>query len=1032
LTARIAGQRPFCLVMIDIDRFKEVNDTHGHQKGDEVIREFTGFLTGSIRGSDLMIRYGGDEFICVMNDTVKKDATMVLNRIAAQCRDRRFADILITLSAGISSFPGDGGSYDEVFSSADRALYDAKRSGRDRISAVGDKKAEIPISLFIDRVPEKEAIRAVMTGGGRRLRVAVIHGLVGVGKTRLSREILTGLKEREIIWSDCILFDKQLAYYVIRELILYRLKRRGPDLFQDLAPVYLIEIGKLVPEVLADVKDMPAVSEVMDRYRLYESVKQVLDMGSREKIIVIDNIQWIDSESIEVLKYVTRALQDSPIAFILIHRTEEMSEMLEDFLAFVSRDFETRDIPLNPFGAADTKEAVRAIIGEEPAADLVDYILKESGGVPLYIEEIVRGLLEQQNLLIEEGNWRFKLPAEHILPGTVSDIALKKYRSLSREAQQVMDIAVILGWFDLPLIRNITNFNEGHVLGLVNEINRLGMIKYGADRYEFSAAVSRNAIYKKYLESPWGVELHRLIGRHLESLNPGRENDLAEDLAFHYHAGREPEKGALYCRIAGDKARTKYANHDAIRFYGWSAELLASDPVQLRSRLDMLMKKAEVLAFIGDTQSALELIESILVEARDINDRDFETTILTQLMSLYVDRAEYDKVLETGDRILKRYEPGSVIPDKARILTQISRAYYRRGNYEPSMIALDEALKLCVESGDEATEALVRLNISNLYHALGDLPKSLMNLERCLEIHTKNRCLEGVARVLTNMSSIHVRLGQIDRALTEVRRAADIFRDVGNRIDEARALNNLGTMYDKLGRGDESLILYERALKNHRDIGNKEGAALVSMNIGSSYILVDEPERALRIFDEAYKSAQEVQSRVLIFLAWLGRAETYLSTRNYDKIEPILDEIIKGAEISQDATVAAFSFLNDFFLTIRDDERFQESIARLAGLVKSSGIPEMTALHHQFLGRHALDHGNYDAAFDELSQGLDIFRSLQDRPNIALSYYYLARTERARGNETAYRDYFAKAKLEFTEMNAKRWLNFITRAESPC
>ena len=1031
MTARVAGHRPFCLVMIDIDRFKEVNDTHGHQKGDEVIREFAGFLTSSIRGSDLMIRYGGDEFICIMNDAVKKDATMVLNRIAAQCRDRRFADIPVTLSAGIASFPGDGGSYDEVFASADRALYDAKRSGRDRISAVGDKKAEIPISMFIDRTQEREAIRAVMSSGGRRLRIAVIHGLVGVGKTRLSREILTGLKEREIIWSDCILFDKQLAYYVIRELILYRLKRWGPDLFQNLAPVYLLEIGKLVPEVLANMKDMPAASDVMDRYRLYESVRQILDMGSREKIIVIDNIQWIDSESIEVLKYTTRALQDSPITFIFIHRAEEISDMLEDFLAFVSRDFETRDIPLRPFSATDTKEAVRAIIGEEPAADLVDYILKESGGVPLYIEEIVRGLLERQNLRIEAGSWRFILPSEDILPGTVSDIALKKYRSLSHEAQQVMDIAVILGWFDLPLIRNITNFNEGHVLGLINEINRLGMIKYGTDRYEFSAAVSRNAIYKKYLEGPRGIELHRLVGRHLESLNPGKENDLAEDLAFHYYSGREPEKGALYCRIAGDKARTKYANRDAIRFYGWSAELMGSDPAQLRSRLEMLIKKAEVLIFIGDTRPALELIETILAEARTINNRDFETEIMTLLMDAYVNRAEYDKVIEIGDRIFQKYPPGSSIPNKIKILSHISRAYYRMGNFEPSMTALDEALLLCTERADEISEAMVRLNIGNLHSASGDLPQALKNFERCLDIYTKYKRRDGEARILTNMSSIHVKLGHIDRALADLKRAAEIFRDIGIRIDEARALNNLGNLYDKMGKSSESRVFYDQALKNHRDVGNREGVALVSLNIGVNYCFAGEFESALRILDEANIQAHEIKSRYLIFFTELGRADVFLSTGQFEKVESMLDGIIKGAEVSQDTAMAAFSLLNEYFLTIRDDARFQDSITSLAGLAKSDEIPEVKALHHFFLGRYELNHENIDAAVDNLNRGLEIFRSLQDEVNIALSYYFLARAERMRKNENTYREYLARAKQELTRMQAKRWLNYIAREETP-
>ncbi len=1030
LTARIAGQRPFTLAIIDIDRFKDINDNHGHLRGDNVIKQFVFFLKQSFRGSDVIIRYGGDEFICVMNDTLKKDAESVLNRIADSCRRQPFDDLSITFSAGIATFPGDGNSYEEVFASTDRALYEAKRAGRDRISTVSERKAEIPIKAFIDRMQEKEAMRGIITGSSRRLRAIVVRGLVGVGKTRLSREILAGLKEREIIWTDCIQFDKPLAYYVIRELIRYRLKRFGPELFRILPDAYLVEIGKLVPELTANTKEAGPVSEVMDRYRLYESVRQVLDMGPREKIIIIDNIQWIDAESLEVLKYVLRALRESLITFLFLHRTEEMSEMLEDFLAFVSRDFETQQIPLAPFGTAETREALRAIIGEEPPPGLADYVLKESGGVPLYIEEIVRVLLERQNLRIEHEAWSFSVPAETVLPGSVTDIAMRKYRGLSREAQQVLDIATILGWFDPGIIQRITKFNEGHIMGLISEINRLGMVKSRGDRYEFSAAVNRNAIYKRYVEGPRGVELHRQVASHLERMHLDRKDDYTEDLAYHFYASRDTVKGPDYCRRAGDRARIAYAHRDALRFYSWAVELIGPDPKRIRERVESLLKKAEVLAYIGNTQEALDLIDAMRFDVSNIQDQDFETSIQVLLMNIYADRAHYDKVLEIGNDILKRYEPGTAIPQKAKILNFMSRAYYRQGRFEPARAILDEALALCLAGGDEIAEAMIRLNLGNVYQSVGDFKQALANFERCLEIHRKQNSQDGEARVLTNLSIIYNHLGLIDKAFDSVRHAAGIFQKIGNRIDEARALNNLGTMYDKVGRSEEALPLYERALKNHRDIGNKEGIALVSMNIGSSHWHNDQPEEALRIFEEAMQYAREVKSRYLISYINLNQADIYLGTRQYDKVEAILDEIIKGSEISQDMTMASLNFLCDYFLEIGDDRRFSEAVSGLSGLVKSSGMVEPEAYHHMFLGRSAIRSGDFNTASDELLKGLELFRQLQDRQYIALSYYYLARLEKARGNESGHRDYYRRARQEFADIKWRHWLNVLEREEA--
>lgn len=1029
LTARITGQRPFCLVMVDIDRFKDINDTYGHLRGDNVIKKFVIFLKQSFRESDVIIRYGGDEFVCVMNDTLIRDAESVLNRIADSSRQQPFDDLSITFSAGIAAFPGDGGSYEEVFASADRALYEAKRTGRDRISTIGEKKAELPIKVFIDRIPEKEAMRMILAGGSRRLRAIVVHGLVGVGKTRLSREILTGLKEREIIWTDCIQFDEPLAYYVIRELIRYRLKRFGPGLFNSLPTAYRLEIGKLVPELISDVKDVGFASEVMDRYRLYESVRLVLDMGLREKIIVIDNIQWIDGESLEVLKYVIRALRESPITFLFLRRAEEESDTLEDFLAFVSRDFETRHVPLVPFGLNETREAVHAIIGDEPSTGLVEYVQKESGGVPLYIEEIIRGLLERNCLRMEQEEWRFVPPAEAVLPGSITEVALKKYRSLSREAQQVLDIATILGWFDPVIIREITGFNEGHITGLISEINRLGMIKYRGDRYEFSAAVNRNAIYKRYVEGPHGLDLHRQVASHLERHQLAQKGDYTDDLAYHFFVIRDVQKGLDYCRRAGDRARLTYANRDAIRYYAWAVELIAADPARRRERLEIMLEKAEVLLFIGKTQESLDIINAVRDDIRSLQDRDLETAMLVLQMHIHLDRAQYDQVLETGNDLLQRYKPGYIFPRKTDVLSFLSRAYYRQGRYEPARAALDEALNLCLAGGDEVAEAKVRINLGNVHHSVGDQEQALENYQRCLEIHRHYNSLDGEARILTNLSNVYSLLGQTDRAFESVKRATEIFQVVGNRIDEARALNNLGSLYDKFGQFEEARSLYERALKNHREVGNKEGIALVNLNIGSNYWNDDQPEAALRIIAEALQHATEIKSQYLISTAYLSQGFVYLETRQFNRIEEILNEIIKGSEVSQEMAVASFSFLCEYFLTIADDQRFRDAMDGLSGLAKSSGLPEPEAHRWLLMGRHELNHGHFDQAFDDMHRGLELFRQLRDRRNIAVSYYYLARLEKARGRADAYQENRARALQEFTEIKWRRWLNILAKEE---
>lgn len=133
--------RPISICMTDIDRFKLVNDTYGHDVGDEVLREFAARIRSTVRGADLACRYGGEEFVVVMPDTPMELATSVAERLRAIIEDKPFhvrsidRELSITASIGIATSSGAFGAPDELLKQADRALYEAKHTGRNRVVA---------------------------------------------------------------------------------------------------------------------------------------------------------------------------------------------------------------------------------------------------------------------------------------------------------------------------------------------------------------------------------------------------------------------------------------------------------------------------------------------------------------------------------------------------------------------------------------------------------------------------------------------------------------------------------------------------------------------------------------------------------------------------------------------------------------------------------------------------------------------------------------------------------------------------------
>jgi diguanylate cyclase (GGDEF)-like protein len=134
--ARREGQT-LSVVMIDVDNFKQLNDTQGHDAGDQVLQLIASTLRGAVRASDLACRYGGEEFTVVMPGVDAHGAAQKMRSICAMLRESpityRGAYLTFTVSAGVAEIPAAGGSPEGVLRAADAALYRAKQAGRDRV-----------------------------------------------------------------------------------------------------------------------------------------------------------------------------------------------------------------------------------------------------------------------------------------------------------------------------------------------------------------------------------------------------------------------------------------------------------------------------------------------------------------------------------------------------------------------------------------------------------------------------------------------------------------------------------------------------------------------------------------------------------------------------------------------------------------------------------------------------------------------------------------------------------------------------------
>jgi diguanylate cyclase (GGDEF)-like protein len=145
------SNQPFALMIVDIDHFKVVNDTYGHNAGDEMLEQLAGIMLSSVRATDFVVRYGGEEFVILLPETRLADAQQVAEKLRKTIGESVMEStakpgviLTCTVSAGVSMYPVDAASGEGLILKADKALYFAKQHGRNRVVTVAEAETPSP------------------------------------------------------------------------------------------------------------------------------------------------------------------------------------------------------------------------------------------------------------------------------------------------------------------------------------------------------------------------------------------------------------------------------------------------------------------------------------------------------------------------------------------------------------------------------------------------------------------------------------------------------------------------------------------------------------------------------------------------------------------------------------------------------------------------------------------------------------------------------------------------------------------------
>jgi class 3 adenylate cyclase/tetratricopeptide (TPR) repeat protein len=601
---------------------------------------------------------------------------------------------------------------------------------------------------------------------GRGTFVAVV-GEAGLGKSRLMAEVSNATKSGPgVAWFEgrALSYEQAVTYYPWRQVIRAAIGAQEGEtpeavrekLHRDSACARMTEGDPRYLEVVLSVESEATLRAVagFEGDALVERIQAATRSYLRARadlkptVIVLDDLHWADTASLDLLLTVAGLVEDLPLLIICLLRPDKDAPswmVIERARERLGERY--TEILLEPLDPEHAKELLGNLLYIEDLPESVrKLILDKAEGNPFFVEEVIRALIDSRHIVRENGRWRATREIVNVtIPDTLSGVLSARIDRLPENTKHVAQTAAVLGRiFEYRALTKVCGAAapaperiedvEPHLGLLTHEELVRERTRNPELEYIFKHALTQEAAYEALLIRR-RKELHRRAGEVLEQLFQGRD-ELAPVLAYHFRLGEEWQRAAGYEMRAGEQAVKVYALREALEHYENAYLALAKIPEPSPEQL--------CDAILGWTFPALKL-----KPYQEVVDR-----------------------LEEAEKIAREVGDDSRL---AWVLHWIGNAYVSNGFPTRGMPALFESHQLAERLGDERL-TLVATFWMTAAMIDRDPRGGLEQLEYVLEAARKYRNRELEAHALAKKAMAHARLGEFAEAQDAVKRAQEVTR----------------------------------------------------------------------------------------------------------------------------------------------------------------------------------------------------------------------------------------------------------------
>jgi DNA-binding SARP family transcriptional activator len=504
-----------------------------------------------------------------------------------------------------------------------------------------------------------EAWREV--GQGRALFI-MVAGEAGIGKTRLLEELLLYASRQgaSVARTACYAAEKPMAYAPVADWLRgspFRAKLDG------LSPAQLSQLARVLPELLVpgrEIETPQPFTETWQRHHFLETLARAVLSAPQPVVLLIDDLQWCDPETIEWLHYVLRSNPDAGLMVAAGVRLDEveMEHPATAVLNALARDNRVSEIALGPLSAEETTSLAAEVIRREVDREAASVLYEQTRGNPLFIVEAARGGLFSHTGSTPD-------PKTSFLPPKVQSVIIARLALLTEATRELAEVAAAIARpFAFEFLAKVSQAEQNVVATAIDELWRRHIIQnQGRDSYDFAHGQIRAVAYAE-LGPARRHFIHLRIAEELKHLNAAGPNPESAQIAWHYEQAGAVLEAISHYHDAAKVVLSRYADSEAIHYLSKALSLLqALSASRERDRIELTLLVSLGSSLITTQGYASPEVGRVYTQARLLCEiaGESDTSTLKVLSGSYlfhVVRAELASAQEIAVRYLSLARKG--------------------------------------------------------------------------------------------------------------------------------------------------------------------------------------------------------------------------------------------------------------------------------------------------------------------------------------------------------------------------------------